>query len=245
MRSPLEHEPEFIAGIGLITVRWAALEHELEGLLGSLLKIEPAGEKTLHAVVSFAARLALVRALVSASLADGTAKRAALALLDKIGDMWRARNFLLHSHYVYAKFDHEGNYLGGMSSAGRKLGEHPKLRGKVRGKFIGPDGREIPQPKVAHHGFAYMERQRDGGIKYVSVNKGTFDNHAALVLKRSGQVRLLKQAITTMAAPLKWGSFAPPLHDKRPPRATRNLLEYLALQDRRRAPPPRPRSSRR
>jgi len=82
MRSPLEHEPELIAGIGLITVRWAALEQELEKLLGSLLKIEPASGRAFRAVVSFGARLDLVKALVSGSLKEGVAKRAALALLE-------------------------------------------------------------------------------------------------------------------------------------------------------------------
>lgn len=237
MRSPLEHEPELITGLGLITARWAALERELAGLLGSLLKIEPAGDRAYYALGSFSARLDMVEAVLLGSLNDDLPKRATKALCSKIRRLWSTRNGLIHSHYVYASFDWEWNYLGSLAGAGPVLGEHPRSRAErgARGILYGPDNVEIPQLTVVHHGFAYEQRFSDGRKKWAVVNRGTFDNHAAQLSKRIRQIRRFTKAVQVMDAPLRWGSFSGSSHAKLSPRGLRNRQEYEALLETRRA----------
>jgi hypothetical protein len=218
------------------------LERELARLLGSLLKIEPAGEAVYYAVANFAQRIDLIEAMIVASLEPGKPLDAARALFTKIRRLWKSRNYLIHSHYVYAKFDHHGNFLGGFIVEGRTLGPHPRHKGTARVKVF-RRGVEIPQIPVASHGFAYVKHNPDGTTTHVPVNRGTFGNHADQLSKRSRQVQLLTKAIQTMAAPLKWGSFSDTSHTKCSPRADRNRRKYQELLERRKARPSPPESS--
>lgn len=208
------------------------------------MKIEPAGDRAYYAIGNFSQRVDLAQAICLASLRDDQCGKAATALFEKIRRLWKARNYLVHSHYAYVELDNKGNMLSALSGEGRNLGKHPKIRAmqKTGAVLIDSEGEKIPQPQTAHHGFAYEKRQLDGSVKYVLVNAGTFQNHADQLSKRLRQIRTLTKAIRTMHAPLKWGSFAAS-HNKQSPRAIRNQREYQEHLDRSRERPHPPQSS--
>ena len=103
MQSPLEPEPALIAGVGLITVRWALLESVLSDVLGSLLLAQD-GDPAYYAMGAFSQRLAMVRGALRASILQPLHRRIADAILDRVAELWKARNSLIHSHYVYREW---------------------------------------------------------------------------------------------------------------------------------------------
>lgn len=239
MRSPLEYEPELVAGMGLITVRWAALEMGLADLFGSVLKIEPMGERGYYSISNFSQRIDLVETVVVGSLKEGIAKRASKSLFEKIRRLWKTRNYLVHSHYVYSSRSASG-FGPTLIGVGKDLGEHPAKRWYIRREdeiVYNEDGSiAYTVERTLEQGFAYQKRGKRPVPEYVFVNKGTFNNHAEQVSKRMRQVRLLKKSIQTMSAPLNWGSSAGASHTTYSPRAGRNLQEYLTLLARRNRP---------
>jgi hypothetical protein len=199
MRSPLEHEPELIEGIGLITARWAALERELAQLLGVLMIQSTAGERIYYSVGNFSQRIEIVQAGVRTSMGDNPHYAIAEALFTKIRRLWKARNYLVHSHYVYAI-----NYEGGGHSMytaenPTALGPHPDTRPShpIRMKDS-RTGEFLDESPVTSRGFAYEKRKQDGTTEIVPVNKGTFIAHANQLIKRGRQISRLKRAIETL-----------------------------------------------
>lgn len=223
MISPLEHEPELIAGIGLITVRWSALENELASLLGALLKAERVGEHAYYSLANFSQRIDFIEALLCSSLKFEQHRCIARAMFNKIKRLWKTRNYLVHSHYVYADVDHSG--IGGaLISAGKVLGPHPReqIVNRQMPVFIDENGNQTNlADRIKHHGFAYEKHNRDGTVERIFVNKGSFESHAKQLLKRTGNVRRFTKAVQTLEAPLRW-TVSSTSHNRCSPRGTRN-----------------------
>lgn len=234
MRSPLEHEPDLISGVGLITVRWAVLEDALSNLFGRTLKIEPAGEQAYYAIGNFSQRVDLIEAALIGSFRDDLPKRVTRKIFEQIRRLWKTRNRLVHSHYVYAEVDWEGNHIGSLVGIGMgpNLGTHPKEWAGKPVIVTGPDGIEMPQPRTSAHGFAYVTHTKSGEVKYSLVNRSTFEGHAAKVSQSARRIAKLDRAISTMDAPLRHGSFwrGPPA--KYSQRAARNQKRYQDYLDR-------------
>lgn len=199
MRSLLEHEPELIERVGLITVRWSALESELADLLGTLMRAREAGERAYFSVGSFGQRADLVEAATLGSLASPNHRRVAAAIFKKIKTLWKTRNYLVHGNYVFTASSPQGHSLA-LTKMGRKLREGP-IFGERMVIMITPDETEIPL-ELTTGGYAYEKWNIHGVRDYVPVNKGTYDNHALQVMKRSGQIRRLASFIEQEIAPL-------------------------------------------
>lgn len=206
--SPLETDPELMSGLGLITARWAALETDLAELLGSLMLVPQAGPEAYYSIGNFTQRIDLVQSLVLASMNSERHSGMALALFDKIRRLWKSRNYLLHSHYVYVTRYADGIVTVKHRQAGFSL------------RFDKP---------VKEEGHAYEKRGKNGLPEYVPVNRGTFLNHANQLSKRSRQVNLLRRAIYERITHLKKSAISPS-SGKRHPRSRGNLLQDRALR---------------
>lgn len=202
MLSPLEYDPELIAGIGLITARWAALERQLAELLGTVMKAKTAGPNSYYAIGNFTQRIDLVQAAVVSTLTNAKHRKITTALFTKIRRIWKTRNYLVHSHYVYIAQYEDGTHSGLIAvGKGPLKGKPLSLRAKA---FIGPVGgpmTELTKPRLIQEGFAYSKRD-NGRVTYHFVNKGTFANHAEQLRKRGWQVTLLARAIDVGRTPI-------------------------------------------
>jgi hypothetical protein len=208
MRSPLEHEPSLVAGIGLITVRWAVMEHTLVGLLSQLILVPQAADATYHAIANFSQRKDLVKTLLDQSLKSPKHREIANRLIDNIYRMWKTRNALIHSHYVYQI----ENDIGGSSSIimeGPTLGTHPSSyptsEMKWRSYLPGDDPGEYQtfRPRARRRGFGYLKHEANGSTTFVPVNKGTFGNHADKLSRRIRQITLLTRYLAQGVAPTR------------------------------------------
>jgi len=144
MESLLENDPNLIAGVGIVSARWAALERELSNLLGSLLRVRFAGDDAYYSPGNFTQRVELVRSIVRSSLKNKRHIKIAEALFRKIGRLWKTRNYLVHSHYVRLI-----EYADGTSIV--ETGPSPIKLGLV-GKGI------------TYSGFAYEAHDKDGEV---------------------------------------------------------------------------------
>jgi len=220
MKSPLEHKPELVAAIGLLTVRWAALERQLAQLLELILESWGTGEAIYYSLGNFSQRIDLVEMTVLRAIREERHKKIAQALFTKIRRLWKSRNYLVHSHYVYYEnLGPEGRAGHVTHLAGRDTsGEIRVLRGTWRTRDA--DGNiesESGPEKILNKGFGYQRRDKNGGYTIVPVNKGTFLNHAQHVYKRSRQVWLLDLSIRRRIVKLA----RPPSHGIPPPRSPR------------------------
>jgi hypothetical protein len=205
MRSLLEHETDLIAGMGLVTTRWATLEHELAQLLGYFLKIEQAAEPIYYSLGNFSQRVDLIENVFRACLINERHTAIIEALMDRVRRLWKKRNYLIHSHYVYTERGASG-FGTTLVSIGSQLGPHPKLSvvNPKREEFYDESGRLVGvQEKTLEHGFAYVERKMGASPRYVFVNRGTFQNHADQLLKRSRQTRALHKRLMQGLMPLR------------------------------------------
>jgi hypothetical protein len=167
--SPLEYEPELVSGLGLITVRWATLEHELAHLLGEFCKAENIGQAMYYGLGSFRQRLDVVQAAVNAGVVYPRHRQIANRLYERIVRLWKTRNKLVHSYYGY------GNAQQNPSDVQTAGPPYRDGRTEIPGYFIlGPDG--ISQ-------------------KFCAVSPSTFDNHAKQLMKRTVQIRQIARAI--------------------------------------------------
>ena len=197
-----------MSGLGLITARWAALETDLAELLGSLMLVPQAGVEAYYSIGNFTQRIDLVQSLVLASFNSERHARMALALCTKIKRLWKSRNYLLHSHYVYVTRYVDGTVMVKQRHIGHSL------------RFNKP---------VKEEGHAYEKRGKDGMPEYIPVNRGTFMNHADQLSKRSRQVNLLKRAIYERITHLKKPALTTSLQTHHP-RSRGDLLEDRALR---------------
>lgn len=193
-RSPLEHEPDFVAGIGLLTARWAMLEAELATTLGLLIRNAEAGPTLYYALGSFQQRLNLIRAIMPEALTVERHRHIVRTLISRIARLWSDRNKLVHSHYVHRTVTQSTvTYL---SVAGPELGQHPKHRGGGTVSITREDGSvENPPHQVLRREFGYRVAGTRPLKEFVPVNIGTFTNHADAVAKRSFQVDRVNHAL--------------------------------------------------
>lgn len=187
MQSPLEHDPELVALLGLITVRWSALEDALADLVGSMMAVNDIGHTVIYSMSAFSQRLSFTSALLRGSLANERDIKVAEKLLNKVGDLWISRNHLSHSHYV-----HRTEYHNGMCIT----------LTQEDGFGIRPESIEDKSEKAKSRTFGYLKHSR-GQQKFVPVNKGSLKNHAASLLRRGRQILVLTKAIDTRVAPLR------------------------------------------
>ena len=165
---PLEYEPELVAAIGLLMVRWATLEHELAKALGEFTKSQKVGDRIYYTVGSFGQRISMVEAACATSLVYPKHRAVALRLGKLIRRLWYTRSYLVHSHYGYA------NELGPNPTALQLMGP-PHRDGRV----------EIP---------GYFTPLGDK-MEFTPVNAGTFKNYADQVARRTMQVHRFSTAI--------------------------------------------------
>jgi hypothetical protein len=179
------------------------------------MKAGSAGPNCYFALGNFTQRIDLVQAAVQSTLTNATHRKIAAALFTKIRRIWKTRNYLIHSHYVYVAEFEDGTYSA-MIGMGKDRGFHgDKPRApRPQSYWQNPDGtREyISQPKLVQEGYAY--EKRDNGKKtYHFVNKGTFANHAEQVYRRTRQIDLLCHAIrhgrTPIVKPESWRQKSP------------------------------------
>lgn len=211
LRSPLEGDPELMQGLGLVTARWATLESDLSELLGALLRVPQAADDAYYSIANFSQRIDLVQSLVLASLNSERHARMAKALFTKIKRLWKSRNYLLHSHYVYLT-----KYSDGMTTVLER-------RGEFNLRFKGT---------VIEEGYAYESHKAGEQTEYVMVNRGTFLNHAAQLLKRSRQLVVLRRSVYERITHLKKSALGPSM-TKRHPRSRGDLREYPVRPDNR------------
>lgn len=191
MHSILEHEPELVHGVGLITVRWSGLEHRLAMILNLLTKV-PSGSVTYYTLANFSQRIDVVERLLLNSLHKKRHRAIVIALFGKIKRLWKSRNYLIHSQYGYVWTHVDGRQ---QALVGGKGATHPA---KVGPK---PPRDGSPITPVRDQGFAY-ETYGTKGHEWVMVNKGTFQNHADQLGKRTRQLETLWRAIKNDRAPL-------------------------------------------
>ncbi len=162
-----------------------------------------AGERMYYAVGNFSQRADMVQAALIASMGASPHYPIANALFAKIRRLWKSRNYLVHSHYVYVIRYKGGGYtkMGAVDPSG--LGAHPDtLPGRpIRMRDL-KTGQYVQEWPVQSRGFAYEKRKQDGDVELIPVNKGTFLAHANQLIKRGRQVHRLTQAIENLETPL-------------------------------------------
>lgn len=211
MLSPLEYDPELVAGIGLITARWSAPERQLAELLGTVMVVKSAGPDSYYALANFSQRIAVVQTAIISTLANTKHRKIAKALFTKVGRIWKTRNVLIHSHYVYL-FEYDNGTRSALTGIPKgSLGEKSKIPravltiGPVTLKSSPPIDRPmtaVPQLKVIQEGPAYIKNDK-GKAEFCFVNKGTFANHAEQLRRRGRQIMLLARAIEDGRVPVR------------------------------------------
>jgi hypothetical protein len=191
------------------------------------MKVRSAGENLYYSVGNFSQRADLVQAALRGTLHNSRDVKIANALFEKIRRLWKARNNLVHSHYVY-----EGvtkTFTARLTGLTQALGKHPK------DKFRDDWGDHMTTGR-----FVYEARGVGGDIRYVPVNKGTFENHAAQLSKRTRQIMRLEKAIELEVAPLKSGIVVLPDISRRRSALAQALAPKPPAAKSRRPRPPRP-----
>jgi hypothetical protein len=202
MHSPLELAPEFVAKIGLINVRWSALDKGLAELLGRFLRVDHAGEAALFAIGSFSQRMQLLLAISHYSIEEELHTQILESLLHKIDGLWKQRNLFVHSHYV-----HKTTYKNGIEVVLMGDGGHP----------FTPEAIDSGDRPIVNRSFGYLKHQRNKSDKFVPINKGALSNHAQQVARRGRQIMVVVKAIDTGIIGLK--KDAPTKYQKISPRA--------------------------
>lgn len=207
MRSPLEHDPDLVLAIGTITVRWSLMESSLAELVGSVIASEYMGQQAFYALSTFSQRMALAERITIAGLRDNKAKKISAALFQKVARLWKTRNRLVHSPYVY-RVDRMGGGSSTFYQSRRDLGDHPsKRQNELITAFYDPREEQTPEVirtrheralanhRVKHEGFAYISVGASGDKKIVPINSGAFQSHAEKLSRRIRQIQLLKRYI--------------------------------------------------
>ncbi|HVV28287.1 MAG TPA: hypothetical protein VHC40_10015 [Rhizomicrobium sp.] len=97
MESPLEDSPELIVLLGKMAARWASLDTILASALGEFIGNPAAGQAIYFASSSQQLRIGMLKATVPISPLPALMKEECIALLDRLGDLWKRRNLFLHN----------------------------------------------------------------------------------------------------------------------------------------------------
>lgn len=101
---PVDENPEFTQMLGRLTARWAAVEDEMATSLGHLLNGQRNAAITiLYTIGSFKARSDIVRSMVLNHMPNGPEKKEILNIMEKLSDLSKHRNKLIHGQYVGVK----------------------------------------------------------------------------------------------------------------------------------------------
>ena len=197
MRSPLEHKPEFVQLLGLITIRWAVLEQGLAELLGQFAKTPHIGASLYYSTGTFRQRLKLINYSIRSGLEEQRHKDICLHLTGRIGNIWDARNNLIHSHYIYRITDELGHL--DLHMEGTELMENLE---EMPAASVSTGGKVRPS-KEKSRSFGYLTYRPDGTVKnFKPVNSGTFKNHIFALSKRTRQTERLINAIKRGRVPI-------------------------------------------
>jgi len=195
------------------------LESALADLLGSLLIVTQAGDDGYYSIGNFGQRIDLVEGVVRGSFELDREKAIVKALFERIRRLWKTRNALIHSHYVYF-VNREGGGRTVFREEGPEIGPHPRdfMLSPSRA-FVGRgDGsREWFEFAALDHGFGYERHGAASEGDIVPVNKGTFQNHADKLLKRTRQLKKLARAVKQRVVKLRQSSLT--TYTKLPPRS--------------------------
>jgi hypothetical protein len=112
LATPFEFKPDYARLLGVILERWTLIEEELTNSLGALLDGNyAAAEVILYGLNATSMRIEMVRAVARHLMPEMPEKSGFLWLLDKINDLQKQRNELIHGQY-YADPDLEdGLYM--------------------------------------------------------------------------------------------------------------------------------------
>ena len=225
MQSPLELEPELVRLLGLITIRWAALDDALSELLGRFMRVDHAGPAAFFSLANFSQRLALISSTATYSIKSEHHLAITIKLLSKIGDLWLKRNNFVHAHYVHQSEYSDGIIVTLVRDSGEGLTEEALDDG---GK------------PVKSRSFGYLKRKRGGDSEFVPVNRGSLQNHADRVARRGRQVMALVKALDTGIVTLRADS--PTTYRRLSPRSPRfgREPEIVGAYTQRVVEPPRP-----
>ena len=202
MRSPLEHDPELIHGLGLICARWATLENELAVLLGRFTIDPDTGVAMYYSAGNFQQRINIIERTLQTSIRKAQHREVCAALTERIRRIWKKRNRLVHSRYVYRITDDMG--WTDLSVEG------PNLRKNIHESrpptlTVGSgDTARTYVPTVESRGFGYILYGPNTPMgEFKSVNLGTYESHAGAVSTRARQVARLNKAIQRGRVPVR------------------------------------------
>ena len=169
MHSPLELAPDHVEKIGLISVRWSALENGLAELLGRFLRVDHSGEAAYFAISNFSQRLGIISAVAEYSIENDRDAAVIARLLEKIEGLWGQRNKYIHSHFV-----HRTTYADGVQIMLYSDGGEP----------FRPSNLDSGDLQVVKSEFGYLRTKRKSPREFVPINLGALQNHAKFHLKK-------------------------------------------------------------
>lgn|GEM_PF-4938850 len=103
---PLDANPEFARALGTILERWTLLESTLAEALACVLEVDSrAASAVIYSLNSTSNRIAIVRSVTREVVPEGPEKRAFIYLLDKINQLQKRRNELIHGEYWHGEMD--------------------------------------------------------------------------------------------------------------------------------------------
>ena len=102
------------------------MESSLAELVGSIIASETVGEQAFYALSTFSQRLSLAERVTVAGIQDEQARKVCAALFIRISRLWKTRNKLVHSPYVY-RVDRKGGGSTTFYQAKRDLGHIPQI----------------------------------------------------------------------------------------------------------------------
>lgn len=98
-KSPIEHDPEYITLLGLISARWTLTEEALCMLFVELIGDEETARRVYLSQGGFRQRIEMVKAACAAQFEDNNYCDEMLAVLSRVYDHFKVRNRLMHSPY--------------------------------------------------------------------------------------------------------------------------------------------------
>ncbi len=200
MHSPLELAPDHVEKIGLISVRWSALENGLAELLGRFLRVDHSGEAAYFAISNFSQRLGIISAVAEYSIENDRDAAVIARLLEKIEGLWGQRNKYIHSHFV-----HRTTYADGVQIMLYSDGGEP----------FRPSNLDSGDLQVVKSEFGYLRTKRKSPREFVPINLGALQNHANQVARRGRQIELAVKCLDTEVirlrsnSPARYGRISP------------------------------------
>lgn len=192
-----------IAAIGVITVRWAALENELVSIFAASLANGAPAHKMFFSVKNLSQRLDLVRSSLPPMTDEAFAE--ATEIFNKISKSWNKRNGLIHSHYVYRKRTARGaNHIVSVTQDGA---QHPQDRQHLILRWVWDpehctgskerfDAAQEAGDKIVSAGFGYFDYMGGKEPEFVPVNLGSLQNHAEAVSHHIDKLRHFRRHLS-------------------------------------------------